>query len=120
MDRLPEVRDLLDPFQLASSRVIPTLIDTVPGGAGRMLSVFFNLYPDERAPERPKLVLDLLKDGRLLARTSPDLPPAEATGAVPYLANTPLDGVAPGQYQFRATLVQGERAAQQSLYVNVE
>lgn len=120
LDKLPEPRDILDPFQTATGRVIPTLIDTVAGGPGRMLSVFFALYPDEKNREKPKLFLDLMQDDKLLARSSPELPPAELTGAVPFIANTPLDNVKPGQYRLRATLVQGNAAAQKSLYVNVE
>lgn len=120
MDRLPDERDMQDPFQLASGRVIPTLMDTVPGGNSKMLSLFFALYPDDTLKDKPKLVLDLMKDGVLLARSTPELPPAELSGAVPYVANTPLDKIKPGQYQFRATLIQGEAASQKSFYVNVQ
>jgi VWFA-related protein len=120
VDKLPDPRDLLDPFQLASGRVIPTLIDSVAGGKGRMLSVFFSMYPDDSGAEKPKLLLDFMKDGRLLARTSPGLPGAEVSGAVPFIANMPLDNVERGQYQLRATLIQGEQASQKSIYVNVE
>lgn len=120
VEPMREDRDLLDPFQTPAGRVIPTLIDTVPGGGGRMLSVFFSMYPDSSIAQRPKLILDLVKDGKLLARSVPPLPDADAGGAVPYVANTPLDNVKPGQYEFRATLVQGEAAARKSIYVNVE
>ncbi len=120
MDRLPEVRDVTDPFQLARGRVIPSLADTVASGSGRMLSLFFTIYPDETAPDKPKLVLDLLRDGKILTRSTPDLPPVEISGAVPFVANTPMDNLKPGQYEFRATLIQGEAAAQRSFYVNLE
>jgi hypothetical protein len=120
VDRLPEVRDLMDPFQLSRQRVIPTLIDHVAGGKGQTLSVYLALYPEERSSEKPKLVLDLLRDGKVLARSMPDLPLPEITGMIPFGANTPLDNVKPGGYEFRATILQGTHAAQQSLYVFVD
>ncbi len=103
---------------MEAGRIVPTLADTVPGGAGKMLSLFFVLYPQAGA-ESPQLVLDLVKDGQVVARSTPALPAPDAGGAIPYLANLPLDTAAPGQYQFRATLVQGAAGAQKSLFVNI-
>lgn len=113
----PEQPDPSDPLQVPAGMIVPTLADSVPA-KNSMLSVFFLLYPDSTA-EAPQLVLDLMRDGQLLSRSTPSLPAAEQ-GSIPYLANTPLQNVPPGQYEFRATLVQGQRAAQQSLYVNIE
>jgi hypothetical protein len=120
LDKPAEMPDPLDPLQLPAGRVVPTLVDTVPGGKGKALSLFFLAYPDTANGQPAKLVLDLLKDGKVLSRSTPALPPADAGGAVPFFANTPLDAVEAGQYQFRATLLQGEAAAQKSLYFNVE
>ena len=36
------------------------------------------------------------------------------------VANTPLTGVPPGQYQFRATLMHGKTGVRKSIYVNIE
>lgn len=107
-----------DPLQLPDRRVVPTLADAVPGGADVVLSVFFTGYVDETLPERPELVLDLLQDGKLIARDRPKVE-APASGAIPYVANVPVRGLAPGQYEFRATLIQGKLAAQRSLFVNL-
>jgi hypothetical protein len=120
MDKPADSRDPQDPFQMAAGRIVPTLADTVPGGTGKMLSLYFLVYPDAAATEAPKLVLDLVKDGQVVTRSMPQLPPADSTGAVPYLANLPLDQAKPGQYQFRATLIQGTASAQKSMFVNVE
>jgi len=120
LDKQSEIRDQQDPLQIQSGRVIPTLADTVPGGAGKLLSVYFNVYVDTASPATPKLVLDLVKDGVTMARSTPALPAPDAAGSIPYLFNTPLDTVTAGQYELRATLVQGEAAAQKSLFINVE
>jgi VWFA-related protein len=120
LDKPVEHPDLLDPMSFTTGRVVPTLLDRIPGGKGRMLSVYFVAYPDESSTQRPKLVLDLLKDGNVLTRSTPDLPAADVLGRVPFLANTPLDLVGPGQYEFRATLLHGDASAQKSIYINVE
>ena len=118
MDRLPETRDPLDPMLLPSGRVVPTLGDTVPGGPGSALSIFFVLYPTGAV--KPQLVLDLLQDGKVLARSRPEVPAPDNRGAVPYLANTPLEALKPGQYEFRVTLLEGDKGAQRSLFVTIE
>ena len=120
LDAPAEFPDPMDPLHIKAGRVIPTLVDAVPGGAGKMLSVFFTIYPDQAAGEAPRLILDLLKNGELIARATPQLPEPDISGAIPYLANTPLDAVTPAQYQFRATLINGNSSAQKSIYINIE
>ncbi|WP_321476423.1 VWA domain-containing protein [uncultured Paludibaculum sp.] len=120
IDKPAEERDPQDALQVPVGRIVPTLIDSVPGGSGKLLSLFFTLYPDETSQDPPKVVLDLLRDGQVVSRTSPALPPAGPDGSIPYVANIPLDSVAAAQYQFRATLVQGNFGAQKSIYLNIE
>jgi VWFA-related protein len=120
LDKAAENPDLLDPLAIPTGRIVPTLLDSVPGGKGKMLSLYFVAYPDESLTEKPRLVLDLLKDGKVLTRSTPELPAADVLGAIPFLANTPLDMVGAGQYEFRATLLQGESSSQKSIFIDVE
>lgn len=120
LDKPSEVRDPQDPLQIEAGRIVPTLADTVPSGAGNLLSLFFTLYPASSAKGPPALILELIKDGEVVARSKPPLPQADATGAIPYLANTPLNTIKAGQYQFRATLIQGDLSVQKSLFINVD
>lgn len=108
-----------DPLHLPDRRVIPTLADSIPAGESLVLSVFLTGYPDTTLPDSAELVLDLLHDGKLLARERPTLAATGDANSVPYVANVPMRGLAPGQYEFRATLVQGKLAAQRSLFVNL-
>ena len=120
LEKAQESPDLLDPLAIPSGRIVPTLLDSVPGGQGKMLSLYFVAYPDEGSAEKPRLVLDLLKDGKVLTRSIPELPAADVLGRIPFLANTPLDVVGAGQYEFRATLLHGESSARKSIFVDVE
>jgi VWFA-related protein len=111
--------DVGDPFQLPDRRIIPTLMDTLPAAENLVLSVFLTGHADATLPERAELVLDLLRDGKLLARDRPTIEPPGNGGEFPYIANVPMGGLGPGQYEFRATLIQGKLAAQRSLFVNL-
>lgn len=118
MDKAPETPDPLDPTIVPAGRVIPTLADTVPGGPDALLSAYFVIYA--ATDDRPRLVLDLIKDGELITRSTPALPQPAHDGTIPYLANLPLKGLAPGQYELRATVIEAEQGVQRSLFVNVQ
>jgi hypothetical protein len=112
--------DPRDPLQIAAGRVVPTLSTHVPLGKSTLLSVFFKLYPDSPAKEPSRLVIDLLREGRIVSRSTPDVPAASAGGEIPYLANLPVGTLKPGQYEFRATLLQGNAADQKAIAVTLE
>ena len=111
--------DVRDPLQIAAGRVVPTLSSRVPLGKNTLLSVFFKLYPDASLEAQPRLVVDLMREGKVVSRSRPDLP-ASKDGEIPYLANLPVGTLQPGQYEFRATLLQGASAAQKTIAVTLE
>ena len=112
--------DTRDPLQIAAGHIIPTLSAGVPLGGNVVLSIFFKLYPDSALPDPPRLVIDLLRDGKLLSRSTPELPASDPNGEIPYLANLPVGTLKPGQYEFRATLLQGSAADQKTIAVTLE
>ncbi len=120
LDKPPDLRDPGDPYHLKQGRVVPTLQSQVRGGKGSVLSVFFSLYPPAGQAAGSRLILDLLRDGKLVARSEPPLPAPDERGAIPYVAHTPLDNVEPGQYEFRVTFAQGDQIGQQTLPVVIE
>lgn len=120
LDKPPEYPDPEDPLHLSDARVVPTLIDTLPGGKGSMLSVFFTVYPEAGSVRKPQLYLDLLRDGALLARHQPELPAPRPNGTVPYFANVPLETLSAGHYEFRVTVLDGQAGAQQTLAFTLE
>ena len=118
-DKAPEDPELDDPFITGKSRIIPTLLDTVPGGKGAVLSLFFNIYPVKDAPP-PKMTMEFWSDDKLVAAGVPELTAADAHGVIPYIANSPLDTLKPGQYEVRVTVTQGSKGARQSMFVTIE
>lgn len=119
-EKAPLDPELDDPYVNAKSKVIPTLIDTVPGGKGSVLSLYFAIYPQAGLAEPVKLLMEFLQDGKLVVKGSPDLPPPDSRGVIPYIANTPIESLKPGQYEVRVTVAQGGRAAQESKFVTIE
>jgi len=112
--------DPRDPLQIAAGRVVPTLSTHVPLGKNTLLSVFFKLYPDSASKEPPRLVVDLMREGKIVSRSIPALPASDDIGEIPYLANLPIGPLQPGQYEFRATLLQGNAADQKTIAVTLE
>ncbi len=120
MDEPSGERDARDPLQIAAGRVVPTLSNRVPLARNTLLSVFFKLYPDSASQEQPRLVVDLLREGKLISRSTPDLPASAGGAEIPYLANLPVGTLQPGQYEFRATLVQGAAGDRKTIAVTLE
>ncbi len=121
MEPRPETVDANDPTVLANARVVPTLADTIkrPGGTVKTaLSAYLVLYPAEGRV--PRLVLDLVRDGKVAARMEPTLPAIDREGRIPFVSSMPVDGVAPGLYEFRATVIDGDKGLQRSLMVTIE
>jgi len=112
--------DRRDPLQVPEGRVIPMLSPEIALSKDSLLSVFFKLYPDGTNSTAARLVIDLLHDGKLLSRSFPDLPKPDDKGEIPYLANLPVGALSAGQYEFRATLIQGDSAVQQVLPVSLQ
>ena len=119
-DNAPEYPEPDDPYVNAKAKIVPTLIDTVPGGKGAMLSLYFVVYPQPGVPNPPKLIMEFLQDGKPVVQGTPELPPPDARVVIPYIANSPIGNLKPGQYEVRVTVTQAGRTAQESTFVTIE
>lgn len=116
-----------DPFQFTGGKVTPSLDDTVKGGQGANLSLYFTAYlgrpvlPTANAqPETAKLTLEFLQDGKAVARAEQLLPQADDAGRVKYIAQMPIGTLQAGQYEMRATVSHSGKAVQDRMMVNIE
>lgn len=107
-----------DPFQMQASgqgrRIVPELATTLE--AGSRPSVYFVVYPDSAQPEKPKLRLEFLVDGQVIANRVTDLAQGDASGAIPLIAAAALH---PGNCELRVTALQGGDSSTQSLRYTV-
>jgi VWFA-related protein len=114
-DPLTGPRNPLSPFELENGRVTPTLADSV---SGNPLSLYFVVYPPKSTPaEETKVTLQLLRDGKEIARKPLNLTQPGPDGSIPMLVQlTP----GPGQCDVLVTAKQGASVAESSLSVRVE
>ncbi len=99
-----------------SREILPTLSDSV--ASGTPVHLYFILYPSKlNATESPRVVLQLLHDGREIARKPLTLPKPDPDGSVPVMLRVSPD---PGQCDVFVTAQQGALVAQSSLSFTVE
>jgi VWFA-related protein len=97
-------------------RMLPVLSDTVESSKGANL--YFVLYPAKlQSGEEPRVVLQVLQDGREIARKPLSLPRPEADGSVPMMLKL---SPTRGQCDILVTAQQGALLAQSRLSVKVE
>jgi VWFA-related protein len=96
--------------------VTPVLSDSV--SSGKPVELYFVVYPSKVQPgAEPKVVLQVLHDGREIARKPLKLPQPAADGSVPFMLRLSPD---PGQCDIFVTAQQGPLVAQSSLSLKVE
>jgi VWFA-related protein len=107
-----------DALRIGTTRIVPQLGEpTLRAGDG--LPLFLIAYPTSGATEKVELTLALLREGAVVGRSSPDLPAADDKGQIAYIATIPSAGLAPGRYEVRAILRQGQSAAEETTFFNI-
>jgi hypothetical protein len=104
------------PFELENGRITPTLADSV--APGNPLSLYFVVYPAQATGgEPPQATLEVLRDGRAIARKPLDLAHRAADGSIPMLVQL---SPGPGQCDVLVRAKQGASVAESSLSVRIE
>ncbi len=114
-----EKADPLDPFQVQvepsrAYKIVPELESNLAATARPKL--FFVIYPDQAIAAQPTLQVEFLVNGQLVARSKPQLPAPDATGAIPMNIPAPM-GV--GENELRVTAFQGSSVTQKSAFYKV-
>jgi len=106
----------LEPVKTTNVQIVPTLADSV--SSGKDLDLYFVLYPEPSdSHESPRVVLQVLHDGRELVRKPLELPHPDVDGSIPVrLKFSPSQG----QCDILVSAQQGRQVAQSSLSVRVE
>jgi hypothetical protein len=107
-------RNPADPLHFAGGKVTPSLDTVFP--AGREIPLYMVVYP-AAGGGAPRLSIELLQDGQPVSSASPALPPADRSGAIPYIAAIQP---APGQYEIRVSARQGASAASHTITLRVQ
>jgi VWFA-related protein len=109
-------RNLHDPFELASARVLPTFADS--HASGKPIALYFVVYPAKLdSTDAPKVTMEMLRDGKEIGRQPLTLPKPDVDGSIPVLMQV---SPSPGQCDIVITAQQGTLAAQSTLSVKIE
>jgi hypothetical protein len=109
-------RNPRSPYELENGRITPTLTDSV--AKGNPVSLYFVVYPAKPTDvEAPNVTLELLRDGKEIARKPLNLSTPDADGSIPMLVQLSPDA---GQCDVLVTARQGTTVAQSTLSVKIE
>ncbi|MFN0088346.1 MAG: VWA domain-containing protein [Blastocatellia bacterium] len=113
------VKDPDNPFRFADGKIIPNLGDPILPSPGAKISFYFIVYPASGPGGKPKLMLEFLLDGEVVARATPELPGPDARGRIPYIATVPMETFKVGRYEVRAVVQQGDQAVEEHAFFNI-
>ncbi len=118
-DPLAQGFDPDEPLHYGNARVVPDLGCDF-SSSEKEISLFFVLHPDAHATEKPRLELEMLRDGQSAGRIPLQLAPDAGSGMVPYMTSLKGGSLQPGHYQAKAILTQGSKKAESSVFFTVE
>ena len=107
--------DPADPLQFEGRRVVPELASVLPASAEP--SVYFVIYPNGKSSEKPRMVIELSLDGRVVGRQTSALPDADPSGAIPLTIAAPSKA---GKNRLRVIIQQGSESVERILDYVVE
>jgi len=99
-----------DPFRTGAMRVAPNLELPVSKAANTQISAYVTVYPGP-AGGVPSLTFEFIRDGKVIGRSTAELPAPDEAGRIKYVASFPTEIFAPGEYGLRAVAAQGAASA---------
>ncbi len=107
-----------NPFLVGDILLYPNLGESLQKGRDSELAFFFTVYPPT-GDGAPPAVLELMKDGRLLARSPLELPAPDADGRIQHISRLPLEPLEPGTYDLRVVVGDGPSRQLRSVLVRI-
>ncbi len=108
-----------DPLQFQNAKIIPNLGDPISKASSTGLPIYLIVYPSSEISEKPRMELEFLRGGQVVAVSNPQLPAPDVEGRIAYLATVPMDKLEPGRYVIRALVRQGSAAAEEYAFFSV-
>jgi hypothetical protein len=116
MEPIAGARNPMNPFELGNGRITPTLAESV--APGHAIDLYFVVYPMATdQSQAPKVTLQMLHDGKEVARQMVALPAPDADGTMPVMLRLSPEA---GHCDILVTAQQGAVVAQSSLSLSVE
>jgi hypothetical protein len=106
-----------NPLLVNDTVLYPNLGETV-SKAAKEIGFYFVVYPAKPGPA-PAAVLQLLEDGKAAAELPMQLNAADGVGRIQQVGRLPLDRIAPGTYELRVVVKQGQQQLFRSAMLNI-
>jgi VWFA-related protein len=113
-----KIGDAEDPFEFKGGKVTPELNETVKGGKGAGIGLYFVVYAPQGSDL--KLSAEFVQDGKLLAKSDLPVGKPDETGRVNYVASLPIESLKAGQYEVYVKAFQNGKGVQERLMLNIE
>jgi hypothetical protein len=110
----PEEQKRDQPLHFGELVVYPNLGETIVKSQAKQLAYFFTAWSAKGSTAPLKLTMEILQGNRSLAKTSGELPAADAAGQVKYASSFPLDKFQPGAYVLKITVSDDKNSASSS------
>ena len=113
-----KIGDLEDPFEFKGGKITPELNETVKGGKGAAIGVYFVVYAQQG--QDATLALEFMQDGKLVAKSDLPMPKPDENGRINYVASLPIEALKAGQYEVLAKVTQSGKGVQERMMLNIE
>jgi len=95
-----------DPLIFNGKRLVPFIGETLSADAKPF--VYFVIYPDKKLADKPKVRVEFLVDGKVLASQTADLPAPDPSGTIPMIVKASTHE---GHCELKITALQGSESA---------
>jgi VWFA-related protein len=106
--------DASDPLVFQGKRMVPMAAPALKSTAKPV--VYFVVYPDKANAEKPKIQVEFLSGGQVLAKQTADLPAPDPSGTIPMIVGAAMRQ---GNCELRITALQGSESATESVTYTV-
>ncbi|HEY6806391.1 MAG TPA: VWA domain-containing protein [Pyrinomonadaceae bacterium] len=93
-----------NPFHVGDVMVSPNLGETIKRSALKQVPFYFTVYVSAGSTAKPKLMIELQRDGKAVLQLPGELPAADALGRIQFIAALPVDKVPAGAYALKITV----------------
>jgi VWFA-related protein len=103
-----------NPLFVGNTLLYPNLGTPLKKDADKELAFFFTAYPGAEASGKVSGTVELLHNAQLLAQAPMELGEPDASGRIQQVSRLPIDSLAPGRYQLRVRVSQGDMTVARS------
>jgi hypothetical protein len=108
-----EGEDQGSPLVHQGLRVLPNLGDPIPEGTAVEIPVYLVVYLEDSS-HKPEVILQLSREGHVLAQSAVELPDPDSQGNIHYFGSFLPEGLSAGQYLVKAIIRHGGKTVEEA------